>query len=206
MHKSLLSLKPEQLLGLAFVLAIHGGALYALWSYRIIPTPDEAITLMVNLIKAAPPEQPKPPKPAVHKLPPPEPLPPEHPHLVAETPVVSPEEPVAYSPPPPPVIEAPPQPMALIGELSAACPDRYPPEYPAFSKRLNEQGKVILRVVLGEDGLVAGIEVQTSSGYPRLDEAALSAVKTWRCKPSVRNGIAVRAVALQPLNFILQGR
>jgi protein TonB len=219
MHSSLTSLKREQLIGLLFVLALHGAALYGLWSYRIIPSPDEAITLMVNLINPPPPEQPKPepPKPEPPKPQPPKPRPidpppPEHPHLVAEAPVVLPDEPVAYAPPPPPpepVVEAPPsppQPVVLSDELSVSCPERSPPEYPSLSMRANEQGKVVLRVELGEDGRVASAAVKTSSGHRRLDEAALNAVRTWRCNLPVRNGVAVRAVALQPFNFILEGR
>ncbi len=205
------NLKREQLIGLLFVLALHGAAFYELCSYRIIPTPEEAVTLMVNLISSPPPDQPKPPKAE-----PPEPLlklrpiePPKPQQLVAETPVVLPDDPVVYvSPPPPPVIEAPPlppQPVVLSNELSVSCPDRSPPDYPSLSMRMNEQGKVVLRVELGEDGRVDHLEVKTSSGYQRLDTAAQSAVKTWRCKPSMRNGVAVRAVALQPFNFTLEG-
>ena len=212
MLESLRRLRQEQLIGLLFVLLLHGAVLYGLWSYRIIPTPDEAIVLMVNLINPPPPEQPRPLKPEPPKLPQPrhpEP-PPEHEHLVVEAPVVLPDEPVAYvPPPPPPVIEAPPlppQPMVLSCELSVTCPERTPPGYPLLSKRMNEQGKVVLRVELGEDGRVDVAEVKTSSGYRRLDEVALNTVKTWRCKPAMRNGVAVRAVALQPFNFILEGR
>ena len=208
------TLKREQVAGLLFVLMLHGVALYGLWSFRIIPMPVEAITLMVNLINPPPPEQPKPPKPEPPKPPKsrlPDPQPPEHLHLAAETPVVLPDEPVVYVPPPPPplVIEAPPlppQPVVLSNELSVSCPERSPPDYPSLSRRMNEQGKVMLRVVLGEDGRVDNVEVKTSSGYQRLDAAALNTVKTWRCKPAVRNGVAVRAIAVQPLNFILEGR
>jgi len=213
MFESLRSLKQEQLLGLLFVLALHGAVLYEMWSYRIIPTPDEAITLMVNLINPPPPEQPKSPKPKPEppKPRPPDPPPPEHIHLVAETPVVQPDEPAVYvpPPPPPPVVEVPPlppQPVVMANELSVSCPERSPPDYPALSMRLNEQGKVVLRVELGENGRVAKLEVKTSSGYRRLDDAALNTVKTWRCKPSLRNGVAVRAIALQPFNFTLEGR
>lgn len=229
MLKSLHSLKREQFIGLLFVLALHGAALHGLWSYRIIPTPDEAITLMVNLINPPPPEQPKPepPKPEPPKPPPPkprpiEPPPPEHPHLVAEAPVVLPDEPVAYAPPPPPTTPAVEEPsllpsvvgapslssqtVVLSNELSVSCPERSPPDYPSLSMRTNEQGKVVLRVELGEDGRVAHAAVKTSSGHRRLDDAALDAVRTWRCKLPVRNGVAVRAVALQPFNFILEGR
>lgn len=219
MFELLRSMKRERMFGLLFVLVLHGAVLYGLWSYRIIPAPDEAITLMVNLINPPPPEQPKPPKPEQPKPRPVEPPPPEHRHLVVETPVIKPDEPVAYAPPSPPVpvppapapavVEAPPlppQPVILSDELSVSCPERSPPDYPMFSKRMNEQGKVVLRVELGEDGRVASATVKTSSGHQRLDNAALGAVKTWRCKPVTRNGVAVSAVALQPFSFILEGR
>lgn len=206
------TLKREQVAGLLFVLVLHGVALYGLWSYRIIPTPVEAITLMVNFINPPPPEQPEPPKPEPPRQPklrPPDPPPEEHQHLVAEAPIVLPDEPVAYVPPPPPVIEAPPlppQPVMLSSELSVNCPERSPPDYPALSMSMNEQGKVVLRVELGEDGRVAKAEVMTSSGSRRLDDAALNTVKTWHCKPPARDGVPVRAVALQPFNFILGER
>lgn len=204
----------ERLIGLLFVVVLHSAALYSLWSYRIIPAPDKAVTLFVNLINPPPPpapqprpHQPEPPKPV--KSPPP----PEPPQLAAEAPVLSPAEPVAPPPPPAPVIEAPaietplpPQPVALSTELSVSCPKRSPPAYPFQSKRLNEQGKVVLRVELDEEGRVVSAYVQTGSGYPRLDDASLNAVKTWRCKPAMRNGAPVHAVALQPFNFILKGR
>ncbi len=209
MFNSLRSMKQEQIVGLLFVLVLHGIALYELWSYRIIPTPDEAIVLMVNLINPPPPAQPAPPKPEPPKLRLPEPPPPEHSHLAVESPVVLPDEPVAYVPPPPPVVVAPPlppQPVVLSGELSVSCPERSPPDYPSLSMRMNEQGKVVLRVELGEDGRVANVTVKSSSGYQRLDAAALSTVKTWRCKPAMKNGVAVHAVALQPFNFMLEGR
>ncbi|MBI3480211.1 MAG: energy transducer TonB [Nitrosomonadales bacterium] len=207
MLEPLRNLRREQRIGLLFVLALHGAALSGLWSYRIIPAPDTPVTLMVNLINPPPLEQARPHKHEPPRQRPAEPLPVEHLHLVAEAAVAKPDEPVAYVPPPP-VIEAPPLPpqvVALTGELAVNCPDRSPPAYPLFSRRMNEQGKVVLRVELDEDGRVAEAEVKNSSGYRRLDEVALHTVKSWRCNPLLRNGIAVRAVALQPFNFILEG-
>ena len=63
----------------------------------------------------------------------------------------------------------------------------------------------MLRVELDETGVVALALVQTSSGHPRLDEAALIAVQAWRCSPATRDDRPVRAVALQPFKFVLQG-
>jgi protein TonB len=203
LHDPQQTMKREQLIGLSFVVALHGAGLYALWSYRILPTPVEAFVMVSNLIDP-PPQPPKPPQP---KPPKPQPIePPQPQQLVAEAPVLLPDEPVAPPPPPEPVIEAPPQPVVLASELSVNCPERSPPDYPALSMRMNEQGKVVLRVELGEDGRVAEAEVKTSSGHRRLDDAALNTVRTWHCKPLVRNGAAVRAVALQPFDFILEGR
>lgn len=201
----------EQVAGLAIVLALHAAALWGLWQHRLIPSPQEALTLFVNFI--APP--------APEKIPPPQPRPkpvekPKPRQLVAETPVVAPLDYIAPPPPPKPepirapVAEAPPMPLpvgpvALSAELSVACPERTPPAYPAFSRRMGEEGIVVLRVELDEAGAVAYARVQTSSGFARLDEAALAAVRTWRCNPAQRNSQPVRAFALQPFKFILQG-
>jgi protein TonB len=195
--------------GIVFVILLHAAALWGLWQYEIIPTPQElASTLFVNFIAppAPKPEEPKPPQPKPHPVEKPRD---PHPHLVAQTPVVAPTDHVA-PPMPEPAPPAPPAPavaapVQLGSELSLACPQRTPPVYPPFSRRLGEAGVVVVRVELDEQGRVASAQVKTSSGYLRLDEAALTAVKTWRCTPATRNGQPVRAIALQPFNFILQG-
>lgn len=203
-------LRPEQITGLLFVLLLHAAALYGLWSHRLLPSPVDAVMLFVHFI--APPT---PPKAEVPKPPLPKPRPIEKPQprqLVAEAPVIAPEDHVAPpSPPKPePAIEAPPMPLppgpiALRSELSLACPERSAPTYPALSRRFGETGKVVLRVELDEQGLVAGARVESPSGFERLDHAALTAVKSWRCNPPLRNGQPTRAVAKQPFHFVLQG-
>jgi periplasmic protein TonB len=95
--------------------------------------------------------------------------------------------------------------MALASQLAVVCPERTAPVYPAKSRRREETGTVVLRVELDEQGRVSSARVETGSGFERLDQAALAAVKTWRCQPSRRDGMAVRAVALQPFKFLLQG-
>jgi protein TonB len=119
---------------------------------------------------------------------------------VVEAPVETPEEPVA---PPPP---EPAGPVMLASELAVTCPKRSPPEYPPASRKMGEQGRVVLWVELDEQGRMSAARVETSSGSKRLDGAALAAVKNWRCNPAMRNGMAVRAAALQPFVFKLEGR
>ncbi|NOT68265.1 MAG: energy transducer TonB [Methylophilaceae bacterium] len=217
----------ELIAGLLFVLALHGIVLYGLWSYKLIPAPDEAVTLLVNLINPPPQKKEEPPKPPPPKkklekvkLEKPRPIEPPKPQpvLVAKAAVVSAAEPVAPPPrvrvieappaPPEPVVEAPPKPPApvmLSSELSVSCPQRSAPDYPSMSRRLNEQGRVELRVELDEEGRVASVRVHKSSGFKRLDEAGVQAIKRWQCNAAKRNGIAARAVAMQPFDFILEG-
>lgn len=190
------------------VVGLHAAVLYGLWSHRILVVPDEVVTLFVDTITLPPPPPKEAPKPARLE----KPRPAEKPRpqqLVAEAPVVSPAEPVA--PPPPPAIEAPAAPPArpagpvtLGAELAVSCPERTAPAYPPLSRRMGEEGKVVLRVELDEQGHVSSARVATTSGFARLDEAALAAVKSWRCNPARRDGQPVRAVALQPFKFVLQ--
>jgi protein TonB len=64
----------------------------------------------------------------------------------------------------------------------------------------------VLLVELDEKGRVVNTDVKTTSGFTRLDEAAINAVKTWHCSPAQRNGLPVRSFAVQPFNFTLKGR
>lgn len=96
-------------------------------------------------------------------------------------------------------------PVVLASELSVVCPQRAAPVYPALSRRLAEAGAVVLWVELNEAGQVAMARVHSSSGFDRLDDAALAAVRRWTCAPPLRNGRPARATALQPFQFVLRG-
>jgi len=61
--------------------------------------------------------------------------------------------------------------------------------YPAMSKRLGEEGAVILLLTVDEEGKVTDATVQTSSGFERLDDAAVKEAKrSWRFLPGTKNG------------------
>ncbi len=226
-QKNIEYLEPSQnfisLPGLLFVLALHGALLFVLWNQRLIPPPEQIVTLFADILtipvpETAPKAKPEPPPVKLQPIKKPKPKPKQR-RLTAKTPVL-PKQEFAAPPPeaetevdlePEPVIEAPPPaqiqtgPVMLSSELSVSCPKLTAPAYPSLSRRMGEEGKLVLRVELDETGRVDEARVVNSSGFTRLDNAALAAVKVWQCKPSLRNGQPVRAVALQPFNFVLQG-
>lgn len=102
----------------------------------------------------------------------------------------------AGPPAPPPKIELP--------SASAAYLNNPPPPYPALSRRLGEEGRVVVRVRIEPDGTASAAEIRVSSGYPRLDEAALTAVRQWRYIPGKRNGVPEAMWFLVPIQFELR--
>ncbi len=81
-----------------------------------------------------------------------------------------------------------------------------PPEpvYPVVSRRLGEQGRVILRVLVGLAGEPERVEVLQSSGFPKLDGAAREAARHSRFRPYVDDGKATPVWALIPIHFALE--
>jgi len=75
--------------------------------------------------------------------------------------------------------------------------------YPHESLKAREQGTVMLLVLVDVDGKVVDIRIDKSSGYARLDRAALNAVKLWNFNPARHGGVAERAWAKVPISFTL---
>jgi protein TonB len=77
------------------------------------------------------------------------------------------------------------------------------PRYPALSRRLREEGVVMLRVYVLPNGLPDTVELKRSSGSARLDESALMAVRQWRFLPARSGDVAVAAWVVVPIAFSL---
>lgn len=77
------------------------------------------------------------------------------------------------------------------------------PRYPPQSRRLREQGLVVLRVVIDERGVACDIDIESSSGYSRLDHAAKEAVARAAFRPYIEDGTPRRALVLIPIEFAL---
>lgn len=89
--------------------------------------------------------------------------------------------------------------------FNAAYLNNPAPDYPSASRRLGEQGKVLLLVQITADGAAGSVTLQTSSGSARLDQAALEAVKKWRFVPAKRGEQAVSASVIVPVRFSIEG-
>ncbi len=77
------------------------------------------------------------------------------------------------------------------------------PAYPAMSRRLGEEGRVVLRVFVSVEGRPQQIEFKTRSGFPRLDQAAEDAVRRWQFVPARRGDKAVATWVAVPIVFNL---
>jgi protein TonB len=91
--------------------------------------------------------------------------------------------------------------------FTSAAPDYLhnpPPEYPEEARRDHQQGVVTLLVDVSQEGNVLKVSVQRSSGYRRLDEAALRVAKTWKFKPATTAGQPIRSQVEVPVRFRLQ--
>ena len=78
------------------------------------------------------------------------------------------------------------------------------PAYPTLSRRLGEQGKVVVRVLIDANGAPQQAEIQQASGFERLDQAALGTVLRWRYVPGQRGGVAQAMWFNVPINFVLE--
>ena len=76
-----------------------------------------------------------------------------------------------------------PQPEMVLEIDSLEVVKKVLPDYSSFSRKRKEEGTVKI-IATVTNGRVADAEVESSSGYPRLDESALRAVKQWLFKSS----------------------
>lgn len=196
----------RRLTGIGTVIVIHLLVVYALVSglarkaVDIVRGPLETKLIEEVKLPEPPPKKELPPPPKAEVPPPPAYVPPP---LV--TPTVAPtntitavtrDEPppapaptvVAPPPPaPPPPVEAPkPPPVRVAAEVDLKNCAK--PDYPAASRRQEEEGRVVLRLLVGPDGRVNEARVDSSSGYPRLDEAARAGWTRCQFKPATVDG------------------
>lgn len=179
----------RRLMGFSIALGVHIVLFWVLVSglatevVKIVQAPLE-VSLLEEPTPVVVPPPPKIEKPPPAKVPKPE--------VVRKPPPTPPEITIQQ------VEEAPPEPQEVIPPPQIVPPRATPrhantqPPYPSASRRANEEGRVVLLLLVDESGDVKDGKVQRSSGFPRLDRAALvHAKRRWRFAPANENGRAV---------------
>jgi len=218
---------------LTLIVLLHLGLFHALQnglSHRTIPMQAEPREIVAGFIAPAPPSAsrreatpetepapaPKVPKPATKKIqekaaakhPAARPVPAEHSSAPKTAPqAAAPAAPVTEpaTPVPPAARSAEPAASAAPKTISGVEYIQPPqPEYPPLSRRMREEGKVLLRILVNEKGRPERVEIHKPSGSMRLDEAARQAALRALFKPHLEDGRPVAVFALVPINFSLQ--
>lgn len=213
------------------VLVFHVLAIWALQTGLLMRTveilvPVEVLAQIIDLptpkVTPMPPHPPTPPVPVKQAVTKPAPVkttpvPQPEPKLLAVPDATPTPNAPAAQPIAPPAPFAPSVPVAAVPTPAPAAPARVElpssdadylsnpkPPYPPMSKRLGEQGKTVVRVLIGTDGLPQKAELRQSSGFERLDQSALATVMKWRYVPGKRGGVAEAMWFNVPVSFVLE--
>jgi protein TonB len=191
----------------AFITALHAAVIYAVLSFA--PQLREAVVaqapLHVTFVSQSEP-LPQRPLPQATVVPTqPSMLLPELPAIDIPDDLPPPARAITVPPlvaTPPPAVQAEdrstPRLVSTVEYVREPAP-RYPPQ----SRRLREQGLVVLRVIIDERGTASSIEIETSSGHARLDDAAREAVLRAEFRPYIEDGEPRPALVLIPIEFAL---
>jgi len=204
--------------GIGIAVAIHAALLLAVWNYAqprtVVPKPAPIVVQLLTPPRVEPPPPSRPPAPRLVAKPSAQPTPrielPPQVDLPAEAaPIITIAPPPKSEPPPAVTIAAPsdgpptPQPSLTPPRFDADYLKNPPPEYPPMARRRSEQGRVLLRVLVGADGDPREIAIKISSGFERLDRAAQDTVRRWRFVPARMGTLAVDAWVIVPIVFAL---
>jgi protein TonB len=217
------SAKPGTLTRRLVLASVTAGGHLAAASFLVLAGPGlrdaalDSTAMIVDMVTHSPVSEPEPPRPrptpqvVVRKEPPLVLAVARNQPLNDSSERVPVQETLKSSPPP---AAAPASTAATAGDPTPALvPARFDadylnnpkPPYPAFSRRLGEQGKVLLSVSVSTQGQPENIEIKLSSGSPRLDQAALDAVKRWRFVPAKRGDTPIQSWVTVPIVFSLEG-
>jgi len=194
---------------LGVVIGLHVAVFLVIMAAKTIAPQIVEMPLIVDLLQ--PPAEIK--QPVAKPLPIAKPQPVRQPVPKTSTPVIeatrseqpAPAAPVAS---PPDIKPAPPAPPAAEPVSQARFDADYlknpAPPYPPLSRKIGEEGKVILRVSVNPQGGADSVEIKTSSGSQRLDDAAQKTVRNWKFIPAKRGDTAVQSWVLVPIIFKLE--
>lgn len=185
----------------AIVLGAHVALIYGVAaSLGIVRSPVEVDPMQAVLITETREVEQEPLKPLEPDLSTPQVAEVAMPEPVFEVPV---EDAPPLEAPPANAITASPAPASGPPSVDLAVTHSTQPAYPPASRRMNEEGVVALAVLVDERGRPADVRVERSSGFPRLDQAAVEGLRKWRFQAAMQDGVATRAWTTVRVRFRL---
>ncbi|BDU52311.1 energy transducer TonB [Limnohabitans sp. INBF002] len=166
----------KHLTGIALVVLLHLLLLWAISSglaRKVVRMTENTVEAV--LMSEAPP----PPAPAPKTPPPKTPAPPP-PAPTSTAPAIT----QTATPP----AAAPAAPAIRTGAVIQPGAHCAKPDYPSASRRMEEEGTVTLKFLIGVDGKVIQADIEKTSGFTRLDEAARNALSKCQFRPGTVDG------------------
>ena len=170
----------KHLTGIVLVIVLHALLLWGIASglARQVVRMTENTVEAVLMTEAPPPTPTPPPKTPPPKTPtPPPPAPTSTAPAITQTPT-----------PPAAAPAAPAAPAIRTGAVIQPGAHCAKPDYPSASRRMEEEGTVTLKFLIGVDGKVMQADIEKSSGFTRLDEAARQALSKCQFRPGTVDG------------------
>ena len=165
----------KHLTGIGLVVLLHGLLLWAISSGLA----RQVVRMTENTVEAVLMSEAPPPPPVAPKTPPPKTPAPPPPAPTSTAPAITQATPPAAAPTAPAIR------TGAVIQPGAHCAK---PDYPSASRRMEEEGTVTLKFLIGVDGKVMQADIEKSSGFTRLDEAARNALSKCQFRPGTVDG------------------
>lgn len=202
---------------LGIVIGVHIAVVLLLLAIKTVAPQIREMPLIVDLLPAPALEEKQPeakplpvakPQPVIRAKPIPAPKLPVAVLETSRTEVAAPATPVTPSETKPAQPVAAPATLAIEAVSQARFDADYlrnpAPAYPVLARRMGEEGKVLLRVLVNPQGGADTVEIKTSSGSTRLDESARKTVLNWKFIPAKRGDTTLQSWVLVPVIFKLE--
>ena len=167
----------KHLTGIGLVVLLHAVLLWAIASGLA----RKVVRITENTVEAVLMSEAPPPAPVAPKTPPPKTPAPPPPAQTSTAPAIT----QATTTPP---AAAPTVPAIRTGAVIQPGAHCAKPDYPSASRRMEEEGTVTLKFLIGADGRVLQADIEKSSGFNRLDEAARNALSKCQFRPGTVDG------------------
>ncbi len=166
----------RHLIGIGLVVVLHAVLLWAIASGLA----RQVVRITENTVEAVLMSEAPPPAPVAPKTPPPPKPAPPTPAQASTAPAITQAATPSAAQPALPAIRT-----GAVIQPGAHCAK---PDYPSASRRMEEEGTVTLKFLIGTDGRVLQADIEKSSGFNRLDEAARNALSKCQFRPGTVDG------------------